>query len=521
MPTIGDKLTAIYDIKNKIRDAIVNKGGALHEKSALSDYPQAIYDLPVVSAPEDTYNYHPNPAWWDIKTIIENDEVPEGYVAVAAFLLIDSPYKTTLDVYDAYKTSDGMFYNSAAEHIWDTTKDKDSGEGYKTRYVIAYVKKDSNRWLGKMLCARTWNKGIFYATPVGCLGMVWNCPVFIDIKPVSYSTSFSSSSETRNHTQLIMRDANDNSYTYSTSLVYYPFTITNYSWKTIQYIDVTDKGKLVIAISYLAFTSSLEHMIPPSLRYIAPLYELAVVYRELLADSISQQKTKYMALYYNDSYKLASKAYVDTKDDFKNMNGYWWGSTLKNLELHVADRDIYANTSDLTTTYPSIAFIGGLTTNTSDSWGSAYSYGGQTSPLFGKKLTLVIEQNTIPLDRINCAGLLGYGEKPNVIKYVPRLFMLYPYDNSKGITEDRCTLGIIDWTIINKSDTKPQVHLFPAYQLNGMPASKLNKFIVDYLQDRTGMSVYQMYITASQNEKLSSTTKQIIAKRNWTLVVFS
>ena len=513
MPTIGDKLTAIYDIKNKIRDAIVNKGGALHEKSALSDYPQAIYDLPVVSAPEDTYNYHPNPAWWDIKTIIENDEVPEGYVAVAAFLLVDSPYKTTLDVYDAYKTSDGMFYNSAAEHIWDTTKDKDSGEGYKTRYVIAYVKKDSDRWLGKMLCARKNNQGVFYAIPIGCLGMVWNVPVFISLD--SPDTTFPVSANASMYADFFNLYKGKNT---SVSFTYYALCICCYSWNIMQYIDITKKGKLVIIHAISAFSASNQKRIPMNLHYIAPLYELPVVYKELLADAISKQEAKYIAYFRENANVYASKSTSDTSEDYKNMAGFRWGDSLRNLELHVADKEIYANTEEPDNNFPIKCNLGGLYTNYY--YNNNYYYYCSNYSLNGRKLTMVVEPNTIPLDVIAFYPISTWTVL-TVVKYINRLFVFYPFDNYLANTENNCCLGIIDWTIINKSDTKPQVHLFPAYQLNGMPASKLNKFIVDYLQDRTGMSVYQMYITASQNEKLSSTTKQIIAKRNWTLVVFS
>ncbi len=512
MPTIGDKLTAIYDIKNKIRDAIVNKGGALHEKSALSDYPQAIYDLPVVSAPEDTYNYHPNPAWWDIKTIIENDEVPEGYVAVAAFLLIDSPYKTTLDVYDAYKTSDGMFYNSAAEHIWDTTKDKDSGEGYKTRYVIAYVKKDSNRWLGKMLCARSIKQGVDYALPIGCLGVVWNCPVFVALRRASEYTITSNLLDYASRIRLY-KGKNSSEY-----ISYYALSICWHSWNTLQYIDSTKKGKLIIGHIISAFGYG-SFKIPISLHSISPLYEVAVVYKELIAESIANATYKYVACAIGyDDYFYLTRSTGDVSESVKDMNGTNWGHSLRKMEIHVADKEIYANTIKRQNNFPAGSNFGGL--YTCAHYSAQNNYYCTTYPLNGKKLTMVIEPNTLPLDTLAFYPKSTWTEL-TVVEYIPRLFILNTLDNLKNNTENDCTLGIIDWTIINKSDTKPQVHLFPAYQLNGMPASKLNKFIVDYLQDRTGMSVYQMYITASQNEKLSSTTKQIIAKRNWTLVVFS
>lgn len=513
MSTIGDKLTAIYDIKNKIRDAIVNKGGALHEKAALSDYPQAIYDLPVVSSPADTYNYHPNPAWWDIKTILENDEAPEGYVAVAAFLLVDSPYKTSLDVYDAYKTSDGKFYSSSAEHIWDTTKDKDSGEGYKTRYVIAYVKSDSDRWLGKMLCAREDKQGIFYAVPIGCLGMVWNCPVFVSLD--CPDTTFPVGSNQSMYADYINLYKGKNT---TVSSTYYALCICCYSWNTMQYIDVTTRGQLVIIHAVSAFSASSTKEIPFNLHYIAPLYELPVVYKELLADTLSKQEAKYIAYFRENKNTYVSRSTSDVSEDYKKMDGFKWGRSLRKLELHVADKEIYADTKEQSYDFPIKCNLGGLYTcyyNNSNYYYYCNNYG-----LNGRKFTMVVEPNTIPLDSIAFYPTSSWTEL-TVVKYIPRLFVFYPSDYYMANTENNCTLGIIDWTIINKTDTKPQVHLFPAYQLNGMPASKFNKFIVDYLQDRTGMSLYQMYITASQNEKLSSTTKQIIAKRNWTLVVFS
>lgn len=516
MPTIGDKLTAIYDIKNKIREAIVNKGGSLHEKSALSDYPQAIYDLPVVSAPADTYNYHPNPAWWDIKTIIENDEVPEGYVAVAAFLLVDSPYKTSLDVFDAYKTSDGMFYSSAAEHVWDTTKDKDSGEGYKTRYVIAYVKTDSDRWLGKMLCATKWNNGIFYSAPVGCLGMVWNCPVFIAFTAYESTLPVTVNTNRAYASQLTLSKGD---YYSSASYSYYAMCISNYSWQTMQYIDVTSKGQLVIPRCEDVFSPSSSYILPYALKYIAPLYEIAVVYKTLLAEKLASMDAQYIALYINNSYRSSIGSLSETTQELKDMRGFRWAVNVRNLEIHVADNAIVTYTKLPTIKYPVAAYLGGLFTCTSNN--NYYYYAQTASQCNGKKLKLVIEKNTIPLDKINYYTIGNRKTDIVLIEYVQRLFILYPWDSYKANTEDNCTLGIIRWDIVNKTDTTPQVHLFPAYQLNGMPASQLNKFIVDYLQNRTGLELYQMYVTASQSEKLSSTTKRIIAQRNWTLVVFS
>ena len=498
MPTIGDKLTAIYDIKNKIREAIVNKGGSLHEKSALSDYPQAIYDLPVVSAPADTYNYHPNPAWWDIKTILENDEVPEGYVAVAAFLLVDSVYQTSLDVFDAYKTSDGAFYSTQIEHIWDTSKDKESGEGYKTRYVIAYVKKDSDKWLGEVLTyGDTYDKS---ACPIACLGVVWNCPVFITGVP-SYYNSYVYLTNGRNSSE------------YSGKWKYYYPLNFNKSQAILEYIDVTKRGKLVV-VSSDAFCGTSRYVdYPRGLRKLAPLYHIAVIFNDLILNHIKNDAYKYIGVHSstmntNSRYELVLNEAADI--DILNDSNYRGGNlplNLKYMEVHIpATRLYYGKTN------PSIGFtqhfIGGLRIKDDN------TYYALSTPM-PKTLKIVVENQNVPEDYIY---IPTYTSEYSITKQLPCYIWFNPYTTTAG-NDELCPMGITNFLIENNSAYNIKIHLIYAYQLNGMPASKLNKFIFDYLEDRTGLVARKMYITSSQNEKLSSTTKQVIARRNWTLTV--
>ena len=89
--------------------------------------------------------WQPNPNWWDIKKILDEDTrdypgkvgaIMYGFDDVTDFAL--SPSGMT-----AVATSDGAFYSWAdngvnVSHNWDTSKDKDDGRGFKTRWVIYY-----------------------------------------------------------------------------------------------------------------------------------------------------------------------------------------------------------------------------------------------------------------------------------------------------------------------------------------------------------------------------------------------
>ena len=85
--------------------------------------------------------WQPNPTWWDIKTILENDT--RDYTYKAVILLLNNDKSTTLKGGIAYATSDGSFYEtSSVTHTWDKTQDKQCYDTdiptYKTRYYIIY-----------------------------------------------------------------------------------------------------------------------------------------------------------------------------------------------------------------------------------------------------------------------------------------------------------------------------------------------------------------------------------------------
>ena len=90
---------------------------------------------------DDTWK--PNPTWWDIKTILENDTRDYAYKIAYLFKNTKSSESGLNLNGQAYATSDGAFYEtSSLTHTWDLSKDKpcyiDGKEAYKTRYVIVY-----------------------------------------------------------------------------------------------------------------------------------------------------------------------------------------------------------------------------------------------------------------------------------------------------------------------------------------------------------------------------------------------
>ncbi|MCC8062973.1 MAG: leucine-rich repeat domain-containing protein, partial [Rikenellaceae bacterium] len=85
--------------------------------------------------------WQPNPTWWDIETILEQDTRDYKYKSI--YLLNDTLPVVHFAGAVAYATSDGKFYTeSGCEHVWDVSQDKhcliDGEVAYSTRYVIIY-----------------------------------------------------------------------------------------------------------------------------------------------------------------------------------------------------------------------------------------------------------------------------------------------------------------------------------------------------------------------------------------------
>ena len=104
----------------------------------------------VVEKPVFTDEWQPNPNWWDIKKILDEDtrDYP-GKVGVILYDFNDvSDFTLLSSGMTAVATSDGAFYSyenngNKVSHNWDTSKDKDDGRGFKTRWAIYYYTTDT------------------------------------------------------------------------------------------------------------------------------------------------------------------------------------------------------------------------------------------------------------------------------------------------------------------------------------------------------------------------------------------
>lgn len=139
MGTITDKLTYLQDTKTAIKNAIVSKGISVSDTDTFRSYADKISSI----TGSGSSDWQPQPDWWDIDSILDNDT--EDAVAKIIFLLNDSDSSTVFHALSScYKIvySDGTVdtNNSTGNltHSWDTTKDKECSLGYKTRYMIMY-----------------------------------------------------------------------------------------------------------------------------------------------------------------------------------------------------------------------------------------------------------------------------------------------------------------------------------------------------------------------------------------------
>lgn len=153
---LEDKLNLILGYKNDIKNSLINKGSDIDDSTPLSGYAEKIDNLPKAGIELWT----PDPEWWDIKSILLNDNNTGDYAYLndyrkMIFLIDDS--QDTLNIplmvstsssygrWHAVKTSDGQLYTTTSNtqditHTWDKTKDKPSSDPLvKTRYIIYYL----------------------------------------------------------------------------------------------------------------------------------------------------------------------------------------------------------------------------------------------------------------------------------------------------------------------------------------------------------------------------------------------
>lgn len=116
----------------------------------LGSKPVGINTIRVVEKQVVSDEWQPNPNWWDIKKILNEDTRDyAGKVGVILYNFNDvSDFQLSSSGMTAVATSDGAFYTYAdnganVSHNWDTSKDKDDGRGFKTRWVIYYYTTDT------------------------------------------------------------------------------------------------------------------------------------------------------------------------------------------------------------------------------------------------------------------------------------------------------------------------------------------------------------------------------------------
>ena len=149
MATIAEQLTSLANTKTAIKDAIVAKGVAVADTDPFSAYAGKIGQI---SGGGETpaEEWQPNPNWWDIKKILEEDTRDyAGKVGVILYNFNDvSDFELSSSGMTAVATSDGAFYSytdngANVSHNWNTLQDKDDGNGFKTRWVIYYYTTDT------------------------------------------------------------------------------------------------------------------------------------------------------------------------------------------------------------------------------------------------------------------------------------------------------------------------------------------------------------------------------------------
>ena len=116
----------------------------------LGKNPVGVGRIVVVEKPVVSDEWQPNPNWWDIRKILDEDTRDyAGKVGVILYNFNDvSDFQLSSYGMTAVATSDGAFYTyadngSTVSHNWDTSKDKDDGRGFKTRWVIYYYTTDT------------------------------------------------------------------------------------------------------------------------------------------------------------------------------------------------------------------------------------------------------------------------------------------------------------------------------------------------------------------------------------------
>ncbi|NDW10062.1 leucine-rich repeat protein [Dysgonomonas sp. 520] len=142
MGTTADKLYKIIDTKYNIRQVIIDKGVDVADDVVFADYPDKIAQIP-----SGNQEWKPNAEWYDIKTILAEDIIPDGYDRIGIFLFKDVKDSVLLSnvisniTNISFKTNAGEWVENVPltyTHTWNKSFDKPTSDGYSTRYMIIY-----------------------------------------------------------------------------------------------------------------------------------------------------------------------------------------------------------------------------------------------------------------------------------------------------------------------------------------------------------------------------------------------
>lgn len=143
-----DKLGYLLETKNQIKDAISQKGVSITDTDSFRSYANKIRQIESNegSVGSSTKDWKPQPDWWDIETILENDteDYSQKIICLLTDELDDGATKNTISGFEKYKLSDGQIIEQLEttsldiSDLFDKQKDKTCQKGYKTRYIICY-----------------------------------------------------------------------------------------------------------------------------------------------------------------------------------------------------------------------------------------------------------------------------------------------------------------------------------------------------------------------------------------------
>lgn len=178
---LKEKLETILQYKNDIKNSLINKGSDIDNSTPLSGYAEKIDNLPTGSS--EVEEWTPDPEWWDIKTILDNDINNDEILDNCQKLIILREALNDSDSFDittyspnnnlpyAIKMSDGSLYKASeglkVNHTWDKTKDKPWGNS-ATRYLIFYYYDNgSNTYKLPLLGLARSNSDLYYYFKIG------------------------------------------------------------------------------------------------------------------------------------------------------------------------------------------------------------------------------------------------------------------------------------------------------------------------------------------------------------------